>query len=150
MLNKTSTFEHIPDLFPQVYREEAPEFVEFVKSYYEHLETVQQLDYFTITDIDTTYTEFLKYFQKTHLKDLDLEFVGNQRLITKHIHDLYTRKGSEEGLRLLFKLFFKENIELFYPSVSLLTPSSSEYFNNSYIEMESVLAPQQYELQRGM
>ena len=150
MLNKYSTYEHIPDQFPQVYREEAPEFVEFVKSYYEHLESVLQLDYFKITDIDTSYTEFLKYFQRTHLKDLDIEFIGNQRLITKHIHDLYIRKGTEEGLRLLFKLFFRENIELFYPSVSLLTPSSSEYFNNSYIEMESVQAPQEYDLQRGM
>ena len=150
MLNKTSSYEHIPDIFPQVYREESPEFVAFVQAYYEHLETIQQLDYFKITDIDETYEEFLKYFQKTHLKDLDLEFIGNQRLITKHIQDLYSRKGSEEGLRLLFKLFFRENIELFYPSVSLLTPSSSEYFNNAYIEMENVLAPQEYDLQRGM
>lgn len=150
MLNKTSSFEHIPDLFPQVYREEAPEFVAFAQAYYEHLETVQQLDYFKITDIDTTYNEFLKYFQKTYLKDLDLEFIGNQRLITKHIQDLYRRKGTEEGLRLLFKLFFRETIELFYPSVSTLSPSSSEYFNNSYIEMENVLAPQGYDLQRGM
>ena len=150
MLNKISIVNEIPQQFPQVYREESPELVEFVKSYHEHLESTLQQDYFTITDIDTTYAEFLKYFQRTHLKDLDVELVPNVRLITKHIHDLYNRKGSEEGLRMLFKLFFNENIELFYPSVSLLTPSSSEYYNNSYLEMESVQNPFGYDLQRGM
>ena len=56
------------------------------------------------------------------------------RFLVKHISDLYQRKGSEEGLRLLFSIFFGEEIEVFYPSSAILRPSDSRWIELKYLE----------------
>lgn len=150
MIVKPSFAPNVESLFPQVYRDDAPEFIEFVKTYYEHLDAALNQDYFLYTDLDETAYRFLNYFNSKYLANIELPADANPRIIIKHINDLYKRKGSEESIRLLFQLFFDEEIELFYPSTSLLSPSNSQYFFNSYIEMSPVYTPLEYDLQKGM
>ena len=150
MIVRQPQANNVANSFPQVYRNDAPELVEFTQAYYEHLDSVLTLDYFKITDLDSTYDEFIKFFQRKYLADIELPDNISPRILIKHITDLYKRKGSEESIRLLFKMFFDENIELFYPSTSLLSPSNSDYYFNSYLEMVPVYTPLNYELQKGM
>ena len=150
MIVKPAFAPNVQDLFPRIYQEDAPEFIEFVKTYYEHLDAVLAQDYFKYTDLDETAYRFLNYFNRKYLANIELPPNANPRIIIKHITDLYKRKGSEESIRLLFKLFFDEEIELFYPSSSILSPSNSLYFYNSYIEMRPVYTPLEYDLQKGM
>lgn len=145
------TYTNIPDQFPSVYRENAELFVEFTKSYYEHVDTQSHSfrDAFIIRDVDTTYEEFIIYFKNKYLHDLPYQNEDDIRFIIKHITELYRRKGTEESLRLLFRLFFEEDIEVFYPSSAILKLSDSKYGSDNYLEMKQVNSVKNYPISRG-
>lgn len=130
----------IPQQFPSFYKEEGPNFIAFVKAYYEWLESTGQalqrsrslLEY---ADIDTTEQEFLKYFRNTYLHSLPESIIADKRLLVKHIVDLYRAKGTPRAYELLFRLIFNEDIELYIPSDFILKPSDGEWTVPRYIEV---------------
>lgn len=131
----------IPSQFPQFYLEQGKLYVEFVKAYYEYLDQNGDSfrDAYNIRDVDTTYEKFLEKFQLKYLKDFPKTDNLDTRFLIKHIQDLYRRKGSEESLRLLFRMFFDEEIEVFYPSTAILKPSASNYKFDYYLEMKPLI-----------
>lgn len=126
--------------FPAIYREDGRELVEFVKAYYEFLETTpNQSIYnnrrlFEYGDIDNTLSELLLFYRNKFLADLPFDET-NIRFIVKNILDLYRRKGTEEGLILFFRMFYQENINIYYPSEDILKPSASSWTIGRYIEL---------------
>ena len=145
------TYTNIPDQFPGVYRENAELLVDFTEAYYEHVDTQSHnfRDAFIIRDIDTTYEAFLLFFKNKYLTNLPYQNEDDMRFIIKHITELYRRKGTEESLRLLFNLFFEEEIEVFYPSSSILKLSDSKYGSDNYLEMKQVTSVKNYPISRG-
>ena len=135
--NSISIF--IEQQFPGVYRDDAPLLTLFLKAYYEHLEqnnnTLQisrnMLEYI---DVDQSVGDFLKHFKETYLfslpdvSNLDVGFV------TKHILDLYRSKGSETCVKLLFKLVYGKDADLYIPNVHILRPSDAEFVKPRYVE----------------
>jgi hypothetical protein len=130
----------IPQQFPAFYKEEGPNFIAFVKAYYEWLESPGDalyharslLDY---NDIDTTEAEFIKYFKNTYLHSLPESIIADKRLLVKHILDLYRSKGTPRAYELLFRMLFNEAIELYIPGDFLLKPSDGEWVVPRYIEV---------------
>ena len=64
----------ISSQFPSFYQEEGPQFIAFVKAYYEWLESegqaiAQSRNLFEYRDIDTTLDEFILYFKEKYLKN---------------------------------------------------------------------------------
>ena len=139
----------IAEQFPALYREEGDVLVEFVKAYYEYNESIMDRNIPKLRDIDTTLSAFLIFFKKKYLQSLPLDTVVDTRFIIKHIQDLYKRKGSEESLRLLFRMFFDEEIEVFYPSTAILKPSDSIWGGAIYLELKPVNTVDDYPIQRG-
>ena len=139
----------IADQFPDLYREEGDFLVEFVKAYYEHNETIMDRNVPKLRDVDTTLASFLVFFKKKYLQSLPIDTVVDTRFIIKHIQDLYKRKGSEESLRLLFRMFFDEEIEVFYPSTAILKPSDSIWGGAEYLELRAVSSIDGYPIKRG-
>lgn len=142
----------IPSQFPRVYREDGELFVEFVKAYYEYVdsELPKFRDAFYARNVDTTdFDKFLIYFKNKYMTDFPYEGSVDLRFIIKHITDLYRRKGTEESLRLFFRMFFDEEVEVFYPSTSILKPSDSKFGSNTYLEMRPVRTVFSYPLTRG-
>ena len=139
----------IAEQFPALYREEGDVLVEFVKAYYEYNESIMDRNIPKLRDIDTTLSAFLIFFKKKYLQSLPLDTVVDTRFIIKHIQDLYKRKGSEESLRLLFRMFFDEEIEVFYPSTAILKPSDSIWGGAVYLELKPVNSVDGYPIQRG-
>lgn len=148
---RKNIYTDIPQQFPGIYREEGPIFVDFVKSYYEYIDTRQNdfRDAFAIRDIDTTFERFLLYFKKKYLNALPLKGPDDTRFIVKHIQDLYRRKGSKESVELLFQMFFDNEIEVFYPSYYILRVSDSKYGSTRYLEMAPVLTIVDYPIRKG-
>lgn len=124
--------------FPAIYREEKGGLVDLVKEYYIFLETAEnQAIYnsrrlFEYRDIDNTLEDMLIFFKKKYLADLPFNEV---RFITKHIMDLYRRKGTQEGIELFFRIFYEENAKIYYPSKNILKPSDSKWEKGTYLEM---------------
>lgn len=126
--------------FPQVYQDEGPIFIAFVKKYYEWLETQGNSTYharrlFEYKDIDETTDEYVVYFKETYLKNIQLETVQNTRQLIKHSLDLYRSKGSERAIDLLFKIAFGENIRVYYPSTDLFKLSDGYWKRPTYLEV---------------
>lgn len=139
----------IADQFPDLYREEGDFLVEFVKAYYEHNESIMDRNVPKLRDIDSTLASFLVFFKKKYLQSLPIDTVVDTRFIIKHIQDLYKRKGSEESLRLLFRMFYDEDIEVFYPSTAILKPSDSIWGGAEYLELRAISSIDGYPIQRG-
>jgi hypothetical protein len=130
----------IESQFPEFYREEGEDFVAFIKAYYEYLEeTGNAVDVARnlpdLRDIDTTLPEFLKYFKNKYMNSLPSNVIGNKRDFQKHILDVYRSKGSESGLRLLFRILYDEDISTYIPSYDILKPSDGLWIQNKYLEV---------------
>ena len=141
----------IPSQFPFHYSVNGPLFVAFVEAYYEYLDSLElnTREAIIIADIDTTYSRFLDYFRYQYMNGLPKLGDADTRFIVKHIQDLYRRKGSEESLRLLFRMFFDEDIDVVYPAEFLLKPSDSNWRRSTYLEMIPVRRFSGYPILKG-
>ena len=122
--------------FPSFYQENGDAFVLFVKAYYEWLdqggsESRKLLEY---RDIDYTVESFLKQFKNEFLNSLPETTATSKQFLVKHIQDLYKAKGSSEAYKLLFRLVFNEDIEVYDPSLDILKPSDGIWNIPTYLE----------------
>lgn len=125
MRNKISTL--VSRQLPEFVREDYPTFVAFVEAYYEFLEQ-QGVDLAKVRDIDETLDEFIVQFKKEVAHNLPLlSPEHNERFILANIKDQYLAKGSEASYKLLFRLLFGKNVEVFYPGRQLLRASDGRW-----------------------
>jgi len=126
--------------FPAFYQEEGPNFVQFVKAYYEWLDQQGPTSYgrnlLETTDIDTTAQQFISHFINDYMHGIPLSIVSNPRLLEKHILDVYRAKGSIEGLKLLFRLLYNLDVNINLPYKDVLRSSDGQWVRNAYIEVE--------------
>jgi len=138
----------IENQFPQFYQEEGPDFILFVKAYYEWLETsgnpiYQSRKLQDYRDIDNTLEEFLEFFQKKYLYGIPFNVIANKRFLLKHILEIYRSKGTIQCYRLLFKLLYNEDIEIYLPGRDILRVSDGTWTEPKYLEV-STIKPLQY------
>lgn len=115
----------VPAQLPEFVRDDYQTFVDFLKAYYEFLETTQQ-DLVTLRDIDTTLDSFITYFKDDLAQKLPYSTVDERFLLT-HIKDMYLAKGSESSFRLLFRILFNKEIEIDYPAKQMLRASDGKW-----------------------
>lgn len=130
----------IKNQFPAFYQEEGPDFVLFLKAYYEWMESSEQPIYqarrlFDYRDIDNTLESFLEYFQKKYLYGIPFNVIANKRFLLKHILDVYRSKGTIQCYRLLFKLLYNEDIEVYLPGRDVLRVSDGTWVEPKYLEV---------------
>ena len=133
-----STF--IESQFPSFYQEEGPNFIAFMKAYYEWAE--QQDNFINVSrsiydnkDIDTAPAKFMKYFKNKYISSLPESIISDKRLLVKHILDLYRSKGTQRAYELLFRILFNEEITVYIPGDYIFKPSNSEWHIPKYIEV---------------
>ena len=126
----------IPEQFPDHYREDGPDLVEFVKEYYEYLDETNDRNFANLRDIDSTLEGFLKYYKNKYLHNLPFvnQALDDIPFLVKNIGDLYRSKGTSEALELLFKMFYKTEVETYYPASSILSLSDSKWAFSTFIE----------------
>ena len=146
---RDAIYSGIANQFPAIYREDGDFLVSFVEAYYKHLDEKMDRNLPKLRDIDTTLSTFLLYYKKKFLADLPIDTSLDTRYIIKHIQDMYSRKGTQESLELMFRMFFDEDIEVFYPSTSILRPSDSIWGGDAYLEMSPIYQVDDYAVQKG-
>src|SRR5690606_36631692 len=92
-----------------------------------------------------TSEDFLKHFTEMYMSDLPKDIIGNQRLFQKHILDIYRSKGSMAGVKLLFRLLFNEDIDIYVPSYDIFAASDGKWVERRYIEVAYNKNFQQYQ-----
>ncbi|MGZ4849877.1 MAG: hypothetical protein ACXV2C_00695 [Candidatus Bathyarchaeia archaeon] len=143
----------ISSQFPEFYKTEGPNFILFVQAYYEFMEQqygptyaangeststnvlYQGRNLLNYRDLDNTLESFLEHFQKKYLYGIPFNVIINKRFLLKHILDVYRSKGSIQCYRLLFKLIYNEDIEVYLPGIDLLAPSDGTWVVPTYIEV---------------
>ena len=126
--------------FPRFYEEDGPNFILFVKAYYEWLEETgnplrEARSLFDYRDIDNTLEKFLEYFQKKYLYGIPFNIISNKRFLLKHILDVYRSKGAIQCYRLLFRLIYNEDVEIYLPGNDVLRVSDGNWIRPKYLEI---------------
>lgn len=105
---------------------------EFVKAYYEFVEQSGQFgfdgyEFETLHNIDLTADQFLKYFTEELMPTLPSTIASDKRIAAKNIKELYQAKGSEKAYKLLFKLLYGEDVEVYLPGQDVLRASAGRW-----------------------
>lgn len=137
----TSVSNLIENQFPAFFREEGPQFINFMKSYYEWLESEGQalyhsrrlLDY---RDIDTTIDDFLVHFKAKYMNNIQLNTAVDTRKVIKNSLDMYRSKGTERSLDLFFRNIFGVSADIYYPGDDIFKTSDGKWIVPRYIEVE--------------
>ena len=132
--------QYIEKQFPAFYQDEGPQFIAFVKAYYEWLEQPDNVAYkarhlLEYRDIDTTLDEFILYFKEKYLKNIQFDTATNKKLLVKHSLDLYRSKGTERSIDLFFKLVFGTSAEVQYPGERIFKLSDGVWELPKYLEV---------------
>jgi hypothetical protein len=127
--------------FPAFYREEGPDFIAFVKAYYEWMDEYGPVgegrNLPEITDIDSTQNKFLNHFLNKYMYGIPKDVLGDQILLEKHILDLYRSKGSIEGIKLLFRFLYQQEIDVYLPKIDILKLSDGKWIRRRYLEVSN-------------
>ena len=121
---------------PYHVRESNPLFTKFLEYYYEFQQNskipdiIQEIKKYN--DIDSVEEQFLlEFFEE--FKRLPSAIVADRRLVAKHVYDLYKAKGSEEALRLLFRIVYGEEISVYYPETDILRASDGRWVQKNCV-----------------
>ena len=130
----------IESQFPLFYQEEGPIFIDFMKAYYEWMESSGNIinvsrSLLEYDDIDQTMETFLKYFKNKYINSLPENILGDKRLLIKHILDLYRSKGADASYKLLFRMIFNEDIDIYVPGQYIFKLSDNDWTVPRYIEV---------------
>ena len=88
-------------------------------------------------DVDTTLPSLLTRFKSEILSGFPDDMAANERFVIKHILDLYRVKGTSRAARLLFRMIYDEDIEVFEPWRWIFSPSAAEWYIPRYLEVSS-------------
>lgn len=126
--------------FPSFYQEDGPNFIQFVQAYYEWLDTqgsiLKSRELLEFEDIDEVSDEYLNYFMTKFMRGIPKNIVSDRRLLEKHILDVYRSKGSIEGLKLIFRLLYNLESNVYLPATDILKTSDGKWVRRQYFEVE--------------
>ena len=130
----------IENQFPSFYKEEGPQFIAFVKAYYEWLEENNNVLYrsrrlASYADIDATVDDFIVYFKEKYLKNIQFTTESNKRLFIKHALEFYRSKGSQQSVDLFFRLIYGIPADVYVPSSDIFRLSDATFVRPLYLEV---------------
>lgn len=117
---------------PEFIQDQHETFIAFLQAYYEWMEiTRNAVDSFknipTYRNIDDTLSLFIDFFRKEFLEGIPATTLADKRLLVKHIKDFYLTKGTDNSIRLLFRILFNEDVTIYYPGDDLLRASHGKW-----------------------
>lgn len=135
--------------FPEFVVSDHPTFKAFLEAYYEWMEqqntgvSTNVLTAFkqlqnpgglvanadSYRDIDETLDGFVEYFRKEVLPIAIPDNKVTDKFFIKKIRDLYLAKGTPKSFKLLFRMIYDEDIEVFETKGSILRASDSKFFS---------------------
>ena len=130
----------IKNQFPEFYREQGNNFIEFVTEYYRWAQQSNNDLFYSrnlleYRDIDKTIDEFLVHFKEKYVATGPLV---NDKVKSniKHSLDFYRSKGTEQGTKLLFKELYNESdVETYFPGADVIRTSDGEWNVPTYLEV---------------
>ena len=130
----------VKNQFPDFYREEGDNFLQFISAYYEWMDEQGPIkksrNLLETSDIDSVSQEYIDFFFSKYMNGIPKSVLSDKALLEKHILSVYRSKGSIEGLKLLFRLLYNLEIQVFVPQDDVLVLSDGKWSRKQYIEIE--------------
>lgn len=122
--------------------EKYQQMVFFLRSYFEWLAEEHNPQFIirnilNYNDIDSTVEEFVDLFFKKYFSGLPSTVLCDKRLLLKHAMDFSGSKGTESAYKLLFKILYGENVEMYYPGDYLFNTSDGDWRSKTIMKIES-------------
>jgi hypothetical protein len=86
-------------------------------------------------DVDRTIDEFFIHFKEKFVKNTTIDSTVSKEQLIKSAQDIFSSKGSERSIDLLFKNLYGRNIEVYYPGNDVLRTSDGTYVSPIYLEL---------------
>jgi len=117
---------------PEFVREDYPKFVTFLEKYYEWTKTNNQIlsaveSFAESKDLDlatNTYIELIKQELAPYFPE---EIISDKATLLKFINQYYRAKGTPQSVKFLFRIFYNEDIEIYYPKEEILIASDGKW-----------------------
>lgn len=123
---------------PEFVREDHPAFVEFVKAYYEWMESESLGKIESLVDIDNTVDDYVKYFKsQLDINGPEYPYIS-PRLFLKNSKNLFTAKGSEASIKFLLNILYGKPSEVITPWDLVFIPSEGKWHEDISIFVETV------------
>ena len=130
----------VKNQFPDFYREEGDNFLQFISAYYEWMDEQGPIkksrNLIETSDIDGVSEEYIDFFLSKYMNGIPKSVLSDKALLEKHILSVYRSKGSIEGLKLLFRLLYNIEIQVFIPQDDVLVLSGGKWSRKEYVEVE--------------
>lgn len=129
---------------PEFIQSDFTTFKTFLEAYYEFLEQDQNAQELlqnsrSYSDIDRTIDSFVEYFLKQYSNDIPRDVLYDKKALVKNIQDLYVNKGNEKSYKLLFRILFNKDVEVFYPSTQVLKTSDGKWIERNSFFMRTLV-----------
>jgi hypothetical protein len=117
---------------PDFIRADHPEFVTFIKKYYEYLEQEDKAVYtnrnlYDYADLDTTRADLLTYFKQKIIPDFPEKSELSKEKIIKSAREFYAKKGTADSFKFLFRVLYGEDIDVYFPKEDILRASDGKW-----------------------
>jgi hypothetical protein len=119
---------------PEFIVENNPNFVAFLKAYYQWMEDsnngavlYQTKNLLNYKDVDATTQQFIQYFVNDFLPYFPQEIVADQRKLIKAAREFYVSKGSLNSLLFLFRVLYGLDASVFLPKENILKASDGKW-----------------------
>jgi hypothetical protein len=109
------------------------------------VQNIQQL--LAYADVDNTIYDFLEEFRKSFMNAIPSNLAVDKRKIIKNIRELYRRKGTQEGVKLLIRILLDEEAEIFYPNTRMLRVSGGDWDKPTILRASPIGTPIHGELE---
>jgi len=135
---------------PEFIRDEHPNFVTFLEAYYEYLENKQGTENNDliakskamkfISDVDASINDFEDSFFNTFGSLVPRDGQIDKAILVKNLLPLYLARGNEKSFKLLFRMLFGEEVDLYLPKNNVLKASASKWLIENALRVNSAIS----------
>jgi hypothetical protein len=134
---------------PEFIRSDYDTFVVFVEAYYAWMEQTGNAinlskNIPTYMDLDSTLNAFTNFFINQFLPLFPPNLLSNPTFFIQHAKEFYHTKGTAKAVKLLFRLLYNQNIDVFYPKDSVLKASTSGWAGTPSLRLDPTIWTIQY------
>lgn len=130
----------VENMFPLFVREDHERFITFMKTYYEWMESQNNVlndakklrDY---QDIDYTKEPYVERFFREFLTNFPRNAPVDKQILLKNIKDFYRSRGTERSYEMFFRVLYNINAEFYYPRQDILKVSDGKWIQKKSLRV---------------
>ena len=122
----------VENQLPEFIRADHPTFVTLLKKYYEYMEQSQKTlnvakNLYDYMDVDTTRAHLVKYFKTKIIPNFPEETELSTEKLIKAAKFYYSKKGSADSFKFLFRTLYNQEVDVFFPKENILKASDGKW-----------------------